>query len=285
MADSTEPTTCLGIAVDHRLRRLIQATTLKVTLEEGAHQDALRARGRLLGRSAAEIDVTAKLAGPSTRGGIAVALQQPRETHPFDEGLDAVIDDCATLAALDELFVTASGGKLSIRTNVSVIDLLPFISQTEMNRMTNEELRASFSASANAFCEKQPDVVLCAGKFRLPQSSRFHDKGEVYKIESLGVGKTFGDRTIVRLRAEDRSLIRIYKVNSFHLSYALNYRPHYSCLRQLQLLTVIEACTQAKTGSWEDQTWMQSLRGTCANVVNVTSPCMQFFHHSLKDLG
>jgi hypothetical protein len=186
-------TTCLGVAIDHRVRRLIQPTAPTTNREEGTHQDVLRARGRERGRSRAEIDVTAKLAGPSTRGGIAVALQQPREKHPFERGLNGVIDDCATLAALDELFITASGGKLSIRTNVSVIDLLPYVSETQMKTMSDAQLTASTEAASEAFCGKQPDVVLCAAHIRIPDRNYRYDERmcETYKLESAGVGKTF----------------------------------------------------------------------------------------------
>ncbi|KAH6695343.1 hypothetical protein F5X68DRAFT_198300 [Plectosphaerella plurivora] len=261
-------TSCLGIAIDHRVRRLIQPTPSTKTCEEGAHQAVLNARGRELNRSRAEIDVTAKLAGPSTRGGIAVALQQPRDKHPFENGLDAVINDCATLAIVDELFMTASAGTLSIRKNVSVVDLLPYISKTQMNQMEGQELTESFATARDVFFEKQPDVILCAGKIDLPNvRQKDTSKGEMFKIESIGVGKVYGrDRTEVRLYGRNRGFVKVHKVNSFHPSHALNYHPQYSCMRQLQLLTVVQACTQARTGKWQDEAWMTGLRDACAAV-------------------
>jgi uncharacterized membrane protein len=74
----------------------------------------------------------------------------------------------------------------------------------------------------------------------------------------------------VRLKAKDRALIRIRKVNGFHPGFSINRRAHYSCLRQLQLLTVVEACTLARADKWDDEGWMQVLRDTCAGVVEST---------------
>ncbi|UNI22808.1 hypothetical protein JDV02_008662 [Purpureocillium takamizusanense] len=59
-------------------------------------------------------------------GGIVVVLRQPRDDHPFHEGIDAVIDDCARLRALDDVFRNDSRGSIDIRKHVSIIDLLPF---------------------------------------------------------------------------------------------------------------------------------------------------------------
>lgn len=269
-------TVCLGVAVDHRIRRLLKPvpqTPSTTTL--GSHLPILDARGKQLGCRDAEISVTKELAAPARRGGIAVALQQPRDNHPFSEGVDAVIDDCSTLAGLDELFLAASCGTLSIRANVTVIDLMPYIPDKIMNAMTDDQLRQSFDVASRAFCEKMPDVVLCAGKI-FPPRPQFPDtrKVETYKLESCGIGRVFGDTprnpSLVRLRGEGRSLIPIQKVNGFHLSYALNYRSHYSCLRQLQLLSVAEAC-QTLSGSWEEDAWMRSIRDTCATVVEMTN--------------
>ncbi|KAI0120743.1 hypothetical protein BJ170DRAFT_688563 [Xylariales sp. AK1849] len=96
---------CLGVAIEHRIRRLIKPVEYFLPDKTGNHTSILDARGRCLGRSEAERAVTAELAGPLSIGGIAVVLQQPRHDHPFQLGVEAVIEDCATLHALDDVFL------------------------------------------------------------------------------------------------------------------------------------------------------------------------------------
>ena len=103
MALYIQPKLCLDVAVDHRIRLLFKPVCNDLT-EPSNHVSRIKARGRSLERPHSEIQVTAQLAGPAFKGGIAVALQQPRHNHPFEEGLDAVIRDCETLYALDDVF-------------------------------------------------------------------------------------------------------------------------------------------------------------------------------------
>jgi hypothetical protein len=95
---------CLDVAVDHRIRKLFKPVLTNLT-ERSEHVSCIEAQGEMLNRSCAEIRVTAQLAGPAFKGGIAIALQQPRCDHPFDMGLDAVVEDCKTLRALHDIFI------------------------------------------------------------------------------------------------------------------------------------------------------------------------------------
>ncbi|EEY18661.1 predicted protein [Verticillium alfalfae VaMs.102] len=125
MSSDEQTKICLGVAVDHRIQRLCK-TTPHGLAGESDHVASIKEEGRALKRPREEVAVTAELAGPAYKGGIAVMLQQPRKTHPYDKGIDAVIEDCESLLALYEVFDVASRGSLDIRTNVSVVDLLPF---------------------------------------------------------------------------------------------------------------------------------------------------------------
>jgi hypothetical protein len=129
---------CLNVAIDHRIRRLIEPVDYFPLDEAGGHMSILDDRGKSLGRSEAERAVTADLAGPRSIGGIAVVLQQPRDNHPFESGVQAVIEDCATLRALKHVFFMISGRRLDLR-DISVIDLLPYATNNDWEDMTNEE--------------------------------------------------------------------------------------------------------------------------------------------------
>ncbi|KAF7175064.1 hypothetical protein CNMCM7691_006468 [Aspergillus felis] len=201
MAPNKQPKICLDVAVDHRIRRLFKPVSDDLT-EPSNHVSYIEARGRSLKRSHSEIQVTSQLAGPAMKGGIAVVLQQPRHNHPFEEGLSAVIDNCETLYALDDIFSAVSCESLSIRTNIAVVDLLPYRSE-DITSIDDETLRESFRASAHTILDKEPSILLCAGKIWLP-NRRGSDgpKGDAWKFESIGVGKKFGAEACAMLRGD-----------------------------------------------------------------------------------
>lgn len=268
MAPDTKPKVCLDVAIDHRIRRLFKPFLVNL-LEHSNHVSRIEARGRVLKRSRREIQVTAQLAGPAVKGGIAIALQQPRRNHPFEEGLDAVIDDCGTLYALYDIFTAVSCGTLDIRTDITIVDLLPYESET-LAEIGDTKLRKSFSTLAQVICDKKPDVLLCAGKIWLPNAGKFDDrKGDVRKLESIGLGKTFGSTAkypvTAKICSEGRAFVAIPRVNGFHPSCAMNHYPHVSILRQLQILIGAETCGMLR-GDWEDKEWMDELRSRCQKI-------------------
>jgi hypothetical protein len=155
---------CLDVAIDHRIRKLFKPVSCSTRdAEHGNHVAILEARGHELNRNYHEITVTGELAAPTSTGGIAIALQQPRD-HPFEMGTGAVIEDCDTLAACRDLFNVSSCYTLDILKDISMIDLLSYITETEMHLMDDDRKKKAFHTSVQIFCGKNPDVLLCAGK-------------------------------------------------------------------------------------------------------------------------
>jgi hypothetical protein len=256
---------CLDVAVDHRIKRLFKPVPKEQT-DHSNHVSRIEQRGRLLKRSRDEIQITAKLADPKSKGGIAIALQQPRHNHPFEHGINAVIEDCETLCALYKVFTTVSCRTLDIRTDISVFDLLPYMPD-KVADIDNAELMESFRVSVQAICDKDPKVLLCAGKIWLPEQDKYNNpKGDARKLESVGVGRTFGSTSelpdVTKIRDVDGNFVSIRRVNSFHPSYAMNYHAHVSLLRQLQIMIGAEACGILR-GDWDNKDWMDELRRRC----------------------
>ncbi|KAF2963610.1 hypothetical protein GQX73_g9971 [Xylaria multiplex] len=266
------PIICLDVAIDHRIKRLCKSTLQPQGVPEPSeHLSILHQHGIRLGRNAEEIKATTGLAGPATTGGILVTLKQPRYNHPFEKGLDAVIRDCESLSALDQLFEAASCGTLSLKRDVSVVDLLPFTPQ-RVETVPPQALQDAFEASRLAICAKCPDVVLCAGRIWLPSEDgnrtagtdnqdSFDMKDGLQKLEAAGVGQP--DRyDAVGLQGNNGELVTMSRVNGFHPSYAVNYLPEHTKLRQLLLLNVAKTCGLYR-GDWQEVRWMDTLRGEC----------------------
>jgi hypothetical protein len=136
-------------------------------------------------------------------------------------------------------------------------------------------LRESFRASTQIICDKEPNVLLCAGKIWLPKAGKFDDrKGDAWKFESVGLGKKFGSTpklpVMARIRHEEHGLVTIHRVNGFHPSFAMNYHSHASLLRQLQILIGAETCGVLRD-DWEDEEWMDELRSRCQNISRTIS--------------
>ncbi|WDK13249.1 hypothetical protein CGRA01v4_04530 [Colletotrichum graminicola] len=265
MASDTQTAICLDIAVDHRIRKLLKPVPRYAT-DTSTHVSRLEQEGRSLRLPRAEIQVTAQLAGPPVKGGIVVMLQQPRHNHPFEEGLGAVIDNCETLRALEDIFTVVSRGTLDFRKDVAVIDLLPYVSGDPRD-VDDTRLKNAFRTSTATICDKRPDVLLCAGKIMMPLGRAKTVKGDSYKFENIGIGEQFGRvpkwqvRALVRPEGQ-RGFVAVPKVNGFHPSHAMNYHSHASHLRQLLILIGAEACGMYRS-DWEDSIWMDELRLRC----------------------
>lgn len=63
---------------------------------------------------------------------------------------------------------------------------------------------------------------------------------------------------------------RIVRVNAFHPSFAMNYNPDLSCLRQLLILEVAQACGLYR-GDWLNKRWMDELRERCKSITRERS--------------
>ncbi|OHW89421.1 hypothetical protein CSPAE12_11972 [Colletotrichum incanum] len=265
MASDTQTKVCLDVAVDHRIRRLFR-TVPRYATEPSTHVSRMEKEGQSLQLPRAEIQVTAQLAGPPVQGGIVVMLQQPRNDHPFEKGLDAVINDCETLRALEDIFTVVSRGTLDFRKDIAVVDLLPYVSG-DPNNIDDTRLRNAFRTSTATICEKKPKVLLCAGKIMMAFERAKKVKGSSYMFENIGIGEQFRRDSkwppIAKVRQEgQRGFVEVTKVNGFHPSHAMNYHSHVSLLRQLMTLIGAEACGKYR-GDWEEIMWMNELRLRC----------------------
>ncbi|KAJ0166319.1 hypothetical protein CTA2_7776 [Colletotrichum tanaceti] len=275
MTPVAENSVCLDIAIDHRIRRLFKPVPEPPHTEPSKHVSRIEAEGRSLKLPIAEIEVTAKLAGPPVTGGIAVLLQQPRHSHPFEQGLDAVIADCETLRALDDIFTVVSCGTVDISKNIAVIDLVPYVTQS-LADVDDARLKNAFRTSVETILDKRPDVLLCAGKSDMPRSRARDVKGSAYMLEHIAIGDKFGRDSrhpeIARIRPEghQHELVKVRKVNGFHPSHAVNHRPHFSPLRQLQILIGAEVCGVYR-GDWEEEPWMDEIRERCSRYGSETA--------------
>lgn len=265
---------CLYVAVDHRIQRLLRPVPVPENSgRPSGHVSRIEYRGGELKRPRDEIDVTTQLAEPAVTGGIAITLQQPRHKHPFEKGIDGVIEDCQTLRAVADVFSVASCGSLNIKDHIAVVDLLPF-TLDKIDDMSHASLRSSAQPSVQAIYDKQPSVLVCAGRIWTDQTS--YQKGDEKELECIGVGKTFGNPELsgfAHIGHGNEGLIAIPRVNGFHPSHAMCYNAHVSVLRQLLILVGAEACGTVR-GDWENEGWMDQLRKNAMDTSNeLSSEC------------
>ncbi|KAK2763287.1 hypothetical protein FQN54_009923 [Arachnomyces sp. PD_36] len=245
---------CLDIAIDHRIRALFSPISKKNQKSEagvaGLHLEYIqRLANSFTGRDIPddEIYVTQKLSGDDT-GGIAAILLQPSDSHPYDESIETIIEECPTYTAIDESFCAASCGTL-LMTDISIIDSLPFV--RKQDQITSGGKGIVRKWVSRIIETKKPDVILCMWQDAEGLTP------EMSEIRSLGVGRQFNKSTVSfgsRMTAE--------RVNAFHPSYAVNFKPSISCFRQLLLLEVTKSC-RVYDGNWNEQNWMSELRDTC----------------------
>ncbi|KAF2664849.1 hypothetical protein BT63DRAFT_443179 [Microthyrium microscopicum] len=107
-----------------------------------------------------ELCVTRELAEPFTYGGLMIILQEPRKSHPWVKGIQAVISDCPTLSILDEGLSNISG--LSLTCGVSVLDARPFFNE-EIDKLNEQQWHQLKYLVFQAIDAKRPDVLLLMG--------------------------------------------------------------------------------------------------------------------------
>ena len=265
-ADIPEPpkTMALNIAIDHRIRQWFgPVPRLTHGTSRGTHVDLIKELGYDLDLvNENEIRVTAQLMGPSSTGGITVVLQQPRQGHPFEYGIQAVIEECITFATLQESFAAASCATLDIVNDVSIIDLLPYITEEVMDEIDDKSIQNIFETVVDIVLCKRPKVVFCVGKIPMDIP-----KGEARKLESIGVAKTFRNPSATVWDDSGEMMVRLQRVNGFHPSFAMNYFPEHSCLRQLFLLETAQTCARQR-GDWEEEHWMIEFRTSCKETLS-----------------
>jgi hypothetical protein len=121
-----------------------------------------------------ELFVTETLAGPFSRGGLLVLLQEPRRYHPWSRGAAEVIADCKALQSLDEGIRVGSGGDLGLEQHVSLLDVRPFLVKADNAHLDSEMWEGLYDLVFAAIEAKQPDILLCMGKVDIisPHASR-----------------------------------------------------------------------------------------------------------------
>lgn len=122
---------------------------------------AERVRGHMI--PADERDVTENLAMPFTTGGLLVLLMEPRQNHPWYEGVDCVIAECKTLASLNEGIEVGSKEELSLKNGVSVLDLRPFLPKKQHPNLKDDDWKELYELVFLAIEAKRPKVLLCMG--------------------------------------------------------------------------------------------------------------------------
>ncbi|PMB65601.1 hypothetical protein BM221_008962 [Beauveria bassiana] len=113
---------------------------------------------------AAEANITLHLAGPFTPGGLLTLLWQPRDSHPWHKGIDAVIEDCDTLEFLNDATIRYYGDGL--RGNVSLFDLwfcLPPKITNVLAEKSPHKLEEMEDLGMACIQAKRPTCILCMG--------------------------------------------------------------------------------------------------------------------------
>ena len=150
---------------------------------------------------------------------------------------------------MDEAFNAASCGTISI--TLSIVDSLPYV-RPQDDLSSQDKLRIRKVAS-HIIMEKDPGVVLCMWR----QAENKEVTRTMSKFRSLGVGRDFDERKIFSRPGSGTE-----RVNSFHLSFAVNYNPHDNCFRQLLLLNIAKSC-RIYEGIWSEEEWMTDLKERC----------------------
>lgn len=241
--------TCLGIPIDHRLRRKIKPVPDDVATQNlGAHVVTFLRHALSRGVSWEERKFGENLARPFSKGGLLVVLAQPSASQKYNSNFEETTQKCLTLQATDELLKATSNNSKNI-FNTSTFDILPLVKKQwkwHGDRTGGEctEAQETFLSMVN---EKDPRVILClSGNLPglLPQASTFASLG--------GVGSKFGPQN-------EGYFLGATRINVFHLSYAVNYHPVHSVFRDLLILESAHAFGVLR-GDWVEESWMDELR-------------------------
>jgi len=218
-----------------------------------------------------ELNFALDLAGPDAIGGILVLLQQPSATQTYKNGYIADVNDCETLKAIRQL-VSLASNQLSGLDNVSVFDMLPFLTEEYEDR---DIFKAAHEALVRMIRAKEPSVVICCAR------GKSHDRF-VRDLHGLGVGKTFPPEEL----QNDTS--RFLRVNAFHPSYSVNYNRSYSCFRRLLILEFVKAFN-LQQNQWPEEEWMDTLRSDCqkksAQLSTGKPPLVLLYQSLIKQMG
>lgn len=247
---------CLGIPIDHRLRRVIRETRhMDRDQENSEHLQLLRRFG-----SSLEIDNSdypifdlsfgLEMARPELKGGVLIVLQRPHSTRKNSDGFMQGKNECQSTAAVSELIRTVNNAKLGF-DDVSVFDVIPFLNETAREKDHQDIVDEAQDVFADMVRAKDPDVILCCST---TETRNFLVK----KLQSQGIGRSFYPDN-PRLTEFGLSCIL---VNAFHPSYAVNFYPICCCFKRLLVLEFTKAFALCRQ-SWTEEPWMGDLRDEC----------------------
>lgn len=248
---------CLGIPIDHRLRRLIrEVRPIDTNAGDTDHIQILQEFGTSLKigtrdyLATCDLSFGIEMARPESKGGVVVVLLQPHSSQDNSDGFLAGKRNCPTVNAVSELISVASNARLGF-DDVSVFDAIPFLDE----KVTEEEIiEKAQGVFADMIKAKQPEVVISCFKTKTSNAI-------IQNLRSRKIGYSFEfDPRGSRQLAE--SGLSLTRVNALHPSYAINYFPEYSCFKRLLVLEFVKAFTLWQ-GNWIDETWMANLRHEC----------------------
>ena len=254
---------CLDIAIDHRIKMLfgpIELNQSHAVAAPQSHVHLLTRLARTVERDNEpipneEVQVARELALPSSPGGMLIMLFQPANDHPYHLGTRVTVQSSPTLHTTDAMLRTVSCGTLNIN-NVSLVDSLLFVRKCDdMSEADKNTVRQNVYDIVVA---KQPKGVLCMWSDRSATT-------EIKYLQSCGVGNSYPENVELPLG------LATHRINAFHPSYAVNYNPEFSLLRQLLLLETAHGVQLCYNGDWQEREWMRDLRRKCKGVASQIS--------------
>lgn len=228
---------CLGIPIDHRVRRVIrEARSMNTSVPDSKHLEPLYGLGTCLKINKEEYPMNdlsfgLEMARQESKGGVLIALLQPHSTQDDSNGFLVGRRNCKTLNAVSDLITAVNNAKVGF-DDVSVFDATPLI----IEAATGSEISTLIDRAHNAFADmnraKTPDVVICC--FKMESHNTL-----VQQFCGQGLGGSFNDDKSMPKPIE--SGLSFTRVNAFHPSYAINRYPIFCFFRPLLILEFTKA--------------------------------------------
>lgn len=247
---------CLGVPIDHRLRRVIHEAR-RVDRDKGnsEHIRILHSFGSSLKVDLSDYPICdlsfgLEMARPELKGGVLIVLERPHSTQKNLDGFLEGKRNCPTTNAVSDLICAVNNAKLGF-DDVSLFDIIPFLDETVTGQHHQKIIGEAQDVFADMVRAKNPDIILCCSKTEACNSL-------VDKLRSRGVGGSFYPDN-PELTEFGLSSIR---VNACHPSYAINRYPVFCCFKQLLVLEFTKAFALWRQ-SWTEEPWMKILRDEC----------------------
>lgn len=248
---------CLGIPIDHRLRRIIREVRPSDTNgEDSDHIRILHEFGTSLKSgtrdylSPCDLSFGIELARPESKGGIVIVLQQPHSSQDNSDGFLAGKRSCLSVEAVSELIHATSNAVFGF-DDISVFDAIPFLDEKVAETGIIGKAQDVFVDMIRA---KQPQIII----------SCFWTKTDNIAVRNLRrrrIGYCF-EFDLQGSKKLAQSGLLLTRVNALHPSYVCNYHPEFSCFKRLITLEFVKAFALWR-GNWTEEIWMAQLRQEC----------------------